>query len=123
MGVLLTFWLSVGSMLTHHKHPPLPPLSVKQCSHDNKNSTFLTSTLNYDNYTYSEAIDGIWINNNRNQTTEVMPDAATHVISAILLLNILHNCRLLNYKLITFISILSASFFLELYAPCVNYKV
>jgi len=55
VGVLITFWLCMGSMTVHHKHPPLPPVSVEQCSHGNGNSTLFPSSLNY---TF-DMIDGI----------------------------------------------------------------
>lgn len=81
VGVLLTLWLSIGSMTMRYKHPPLPPLSLENCSLRNSNSSFHTSTLNYDNYTYFEVNDGIWTKNNWTQTTEVMPDAKNQVVS------------------------------------------
>ena len=81
-GVLLTLWLSIGSMTIHHKHPSLPSLSVEHCSHGNSNSTFLTSTLNDYNFSLSEISDGLWTKN-WNQTTEAVPDSKSHVVSVV----------------------------------------
>ena len=59
VGVLITLWVTIGSMTMHHKHPPLRPLSVERCSLGNSTTAFLTPTLNYNNYTYSVVSDEV----------------------------------------------------------------
>ena len=104
-------------MTMHHKHPSLPPLSLENCSLRNSNSSFHTSTLNYDNYTYFEVNDGIWTKNNWTQTTEVMPDAKNQVVSYRELV-VWHGSRVLQWHCI----VLYLYIYLELLAVHSNQK-
>src|SRR5688572_25953016 len=81
MGVMVTLWLCMGSLSVRHKHPPLPPVSVEQCSLRNGNSTLYPSSLNYTNYTSFEIVDGIGANDIWNQTANVHRGSRIKVVS------------------------------------------
>jgi len=79
VGVLMTLWLSIGSMTVSHKHPPLPPVSVEQCSLGNSNSTLFEFSLNYTTYRPLDVLDGMGSTNNWNQTTQILSISRSHV--------------------------------------------
>src|SRR5688572_15012231 len=83
VGVAITLWLCIGSMMLHHRHPPLPPVSVEQCSLRNGNYTLFPSSLNFTNYTSFEIFDENDANDNWNETTEVLPGSRGQVVSPV----------------------------------------
>jgi len=83
VGVVISFWLGFGSMTVSDNQPPLPPVSVEQCSLGSSNSTFLPNSLDFNNYTASGIADGIYAVDNWNETNETLPGSRIQVVSTL----------------------------------------